>query len=180
MVPSTPPRQGDVSPEVSHVSMSAVRFCGGAREADTESEPSAGPRFDVAVSHREAPSRWRQGHGGESEAGACAKHFIVIARLAADLIFSDSVERPCRAAAVVVAHGTVALGGVTKRAWGANNRALGAVLSNLTRLATEGVRGVVARSTDRALAAAQERLVRAGRAFKAPGPVSTAWPIGSL
>eukprot|EP00964_Phaeocystis_antarctica_P108439 scaffold73035_cov68-Phaeocystis_antarctica.AAC.3 len=52
-----------------------------------------------------------QGHGGESEADECATHVIVIARLAADLIFrcSSVVKRPCRAAAVVVAHGTLAL-----------------------------------------------------------------------
>eukprot|EP00964_Phaeocystis_antarctica_P040355 scaffold23068_cov70-Phaeocystis_antarctica.AAC.6 len=90
------------------------------------------------------------------------------------------VKRLYRAAAVVVVHGTIALGGETKRTRGANNRALGAVLSLLTRLATEAVRGVVARSTDHALAAAQEWLVRAGRAFKTPGPVGTTWPIGSL
>eukprot|EP00964_Phaeocystis_antarctica_P004420 scaffold2392_cov72-Phaeocystis_antarctica.AAC.4 len=82
-------------------------------------------------------------------------------------------------AARVIVHGTIALGGETKRARFANNRALGAVLSLLTRLATEAVRGVVARSTDHALAAAQEWLVRAGRAFKTPGPVAIARPIGS-
>ena len=62
----------------------------------------------------------------------------------------------------------------------ANDRSPRAVLSNLARLAAEGVRRVVARSTDRALAAARERLIRAGRAFKTPGLVATAWPIGSL
>eukprot|EP00964_Phaeocystis_antarctica_P037799 scaffold21612_cov69-Phaeocystis_antarctica.AAC.4 len=105
------------------------------------------PSSNVALSHREAPSRGKQGHGGESEADQFATHVIVIARLAADLVFScgSVVKRPCRAAAVVVAHGTTAL----------------SLLSNLARLATEGVRRVVARSTDLALAAARERLVRA-------------------
>eukprot|EP00964_Phaeocystis_antarctica_P008577 scaffold4626_cov75-Phaeocystis_antarctica.AAC.1 len=120
--------------------------------------------------------RGSQGHGGESEAGACAKHVVIIARCADDVVSrcSSVVKRPCRAAAVVVAHGTVALGGETKRARGPNDRDRRAVLSNLARLATEGVRRVVTRSTDRALAAAQRRLVRAGRAFKTPGPAATA------
>eukprot|EP00964_Phaeocystis_antarctica_P050227 scaffold29128_cov71-Phaeocystis_antarctica.AAC.4 len=61
-----------------------------------------------------------------------------------------------------------------------NCRVAWTVRALLTRLATEAVRRVVARSTDHALAAAQERLVRASRAFKTPGPVGTAWPIGSL
>eukprot|EP00964_Phaeocystis_antarctica_P123595 scaffold87284_cov67-Phaeocystis_antarctica.AAC.10 len=91
-----------------------------------------------------------------------------------------SVKHPCRAAAVVVVHGTIAIGGGTERARSTNGRVLRAVLSNLARLTAEGVRRVVTRSTDRALAAAQEWLVRAGRAFKTPGPVSIAWPIGSL
>ena len=61
-----------------------------------------------------------------------------------------------------------------------NCRVAWTVRALLTRLATEGVRRVVARSTDHALAAAQKRLVRASRAFKTPGPVSTVWSIGSL
>ena len=128
-----------------------------------------------------APSKWKQGNGGESEAGACAIH-VVTARCADDVVFrcGSVVKRPFTAAARVQVLGATALGGETKRTRGANNRALGAVLSLLTRLATEAVRGVVARSTDRALAAAQKRLVRAGRAFKTPGPVAVARPIGSL
>eukprot|EP00964_Phaeocystis_antarctica_P017685 scaffold9786_cov77-Phaeocystis_antarctica.AAC.3 len=61
-----------------------------------------------------------------------------------------------------------------------NCRVAWTVRALLTQLATEAVRGVVARSTDRALAAAPKRLVRAGRAFKTPGPVAVARPIGSL
>ena len=135
----------------------------------------------MAISHRETPSRWRQGHGGESEADARAVH-VVTARFADGVVprCSSAVKRPCRAAAVVVAHGTSALSGEAELAGFANDRSLRAVLSNLARLAAEGVRRVVARSTDRALAAAQERLVRAGRAFNTPGPAATAWPIGPL
>ena len=55
----------------------------------------------MVVSYREAPPRWRQGRGRESKAGACAKHVVVIARLAADLVSRGSVKRPCWAAAVV-------------------------------------------------------------------------------
>eukprot|EP00964_Phaeocystis_antarctica_P072930 scaffold44705_cov70-Phaeocystis_antarctica.AAC.6 len=64
------------------------------------------------------------------------------------------VIRPFTAAAVVVVHGTIALGGGVDWARDANGRVLRAVLCNLARRATEGVRRVVARSTDRALAAA--------------------------
>ena len=123
---------------------------------------------------------WKQGHGGETEADAFAIH-IVTARHAGEFVSRCGVAiGPFTAAAVVVVHGTIALGGRTETARDANDRALRAVLSNLARLATEGVCRVVARSTDRALAAAQERLVRAGRAFKTPSPVAIAWPIGSL
>ena len=127
---------------------------------------------------------WKQGHGGETEADAFAIH-IVTARHAGEFVSRCGVAiGPFTAAAVVVVHGTIALGGGAVRARGANNRVLRAVLSNLARLAAEGVCRVVAHSTDRALATAQERLVRAGRALKAPGPVSLAyrfaWPIGSL
>ena len=45
-----------------------------------------------------------------------------------------SVKHPCRAAAVVVVYGTIALGGGAERARGANDRALRAVRSNLARL----------------------------------------------
>jgi hypothetical protein len=153
----------------------------GAGEATREISADQRPRFDVAVSHRKTPSRWRQRHGGESEAGACAKHVVGIARLATDLVFScGSVKCACRAAATVVVHRTVALGRGAERARNANDRPLGTVLSNLARLATEGVRRIVARSTDRALGAALLRLVRARRAFNTPGPVGTTWSIGSL
>ena len=90
--------------------------------------------MSVVVSYGEAPPRRKQGRGRESETGACAKHVVVIAWLAADVVFSCSVKCPYRAAAVVVAHSTVALGGGTERARGANDRALRAVLSNLARL----------------------------------------------
>eukprot|EP00964_Phaeocystis_antarctica_P104172 scaffold69313_cov66-Phaeocystis_antarctica.AAC.2 len=125
--------------------------------------------------------RGSKGNSGESEAGACAIH-VVTARCADDVVIrcGSVVKRPFTAAARVIVHGTIALGGGTKRARFANNRALGAVLSLLTRLTTKGVRRVVARSTDHALAAAQEWLVRAGRAFKTPGPVGAAWSIGSF
>ena len=139
------------------------------------------PGSNAAFSHRETPSRWGQRHSGESEANACAVH-VVTARFADDVVSgcSSIVKRPCGAAAVVVVHGTIALGGEADWAGFANDRSLRAVLSNLARLATEGVRRVVARSTDDALAAAQRRLVRAGRAFKTPGPVVAAWSVGSL
>ena len=70
----------------------------------------------MAISHREAPPRRRERHGRESEAAAFAKHVVVITRLAADLIFSSSVKRPCRAAAVVQVLGATALGYGTERA----------------------------------------------------------------
>ena len=165
--------------------MSRCRRCGSdrAQVKHTGSTPIGGSHAgsNVAISHRETPSRWRQRQGGESEANACAVH-VVTARCADDAVSrcSSVVERPCRAAAVVVVHGTIALGGEANLAGCANDRPLRAVLSNLARLAAEGVRRVVARSTDRALAAAQRRLVRAGRAFHTPGPAATAWPIGPL
>ena len=121
----------------------------------------------MVVSYREAPPRWRQGRGRESEAGACAKHVVVIARLAADLVSRSSVKRPCRAAAVVNALGATAFGGRTRRTHFANDGALRAVLSYLARLAAERVRGVIARSTDRTLAAAFALLVRARLALVA-------------
>eukprot|EP00964_Phaeocystis_antarctica_P028853 scaffold16256_cov75-Phaeocystis_antarctica.AAC.3 len=131
------------------------------RKSNTRGQrQSEGPRFEcVAISHRETPSRWRQGHAGESEADACAVH-VATARCADDAVSrcSSVVKRPCRAAAVVVVHGTSALGGEANLAGFANDRPLRAVLSNLARLAAEGVRRVVARSTDSALATAQERL----------------------
>ena len=126
------------------------------------------------------PSMWKQGHGGETEADAFAIH-VVTARCAGEFVSRCGVViGPFTAAAVVVVHGTIALGGGVDWARDANGRVLRAVLCNLARRATEGVRRVVARSTDRALAAAQRRLVRASWAFKTPGRVSTAWPIGSL
>ena len=141
------------------------------------------PSSNAAFSHREAPSKRKQGDGGESEADdEFAIHVVTDARIAADAVFrcSSVVELPCRAAAVLQVLGATALSRGTGRAQGANDRVFRTVLSNLARLATEGVRRVVARSTDRALAAARERLIRAGRAFKTPGPVITAWSIGSL
>ena len=84
-----------------------------------------------------------------------AKHAVVITRLAADLVFSGSVKCPCGAAAVVQFLGAMALGRGTKRARGTNDGACRTVLSNLAWLAAEGVRRVVSRSADDALAATQ-------------------------
>ena len=90
-------------------------------------------------SHREAPPRRRQGHGREGEAGALAKHEVVITRLAADLVVSGSVKRPCRAAAVVQFLGAAALGRGTERAQGTNDSACRAVFSHLARLTRKNV-----------------------------------------
>eukprot|EP00964_Phaeocystis_antarctica_P003805 scaffold2046_cov78-Phaeocystis_antarctica.AAC.1 len=116
---------------------------------------------DHSADHRVPSSNHIAGHGGESEAGACAIH-VVTARCADDVVFrcGSVVKRPFTAAARVIVNGTIALGGGTDRARDANGRALRTVLSNLAWLTTEGVRGVVARSTDRALAAARVQLVR--------------------
>ena len=84
-----------------------------------------------------APSKWKQGNGGESEAGACAIH-VVTARCAGDIVSSGSVKFDCRATTVVVARGTVALGGGTD--WAVLSfESIRAVLSNRARLARENV-----------------------------------------
>eukprot|EP00964_Phaeocystis_antarctica_P041571 scaffold23772_cov63-Phaeocystis_antarctica.AAC.5 len=105
-----PPRQGDVSPEVSHFTMSTVRFWRSTRGKHGVSADQRVQGSNIAVSHREAPSRWKQGNGGESEAGACAKHVVIIARRAGEFVSrrSSVVKRPCRAAAVVRVLGATA------------------------------------------------------------------------
>ena len=164
-----------------HVSMLAVRSWQSARQTRVSRlADQMVPSSNVAFSHIETPSRWKQGDRGESEADDEFAVHVDTARCAAVSRCSSVVELPCRAAAVVQVLGATALSRGTERARGANVRVFRTVLSNLARLATEGVRGVVARSTDRALAAAQEGLVRAGRAFKTPSPVGAAWSIGSL
>jgi hypothetical protein len=121
----------------------------------------------MVVSYGEAPPRWRQGRGRESKAGACAKHVVVIARLAADLVSRGSVKRPCWAAAVVEALCATTFGGRTQRTHSARDGARRAVLSYLARLAAQRVRGIISRSTDRTLAAAFALLVRAHNALVA-------------
>ena len=85
-----------------------------------------------------APSRWRQGHGGETEADAFAIH-VVTARCAGEFVSRCGVViGPFTAAAVVVVHGTVALGGGA--GWAVLSfESIRAVLSNRARLARENV-----------------------------------------
>ena len=82
---------------------------------------------------------WKQGHGGETETGAFATH-VVTARCAGEFFSEGSgvVIRAFTAAAVVVARGTVALGGGADWA-DLSFESIRAVLSNRARLARENV-----------------------------------------
>ena len=69
------------------------------------------------------PTSWKQGHGGEREAGARAIHVVQVARLAAALLRPGcgAVVGPRAAAALVGAPGAAAFGGGADRAGGADD-----------------------------------------------------------